>query len=102
MLSPSDRNRLRNNVSGKQHSTGIFHRISGERSITLFSSRFHVMLLDVVPVSDDGIERGAALARYRMHIDLPTTSLLSGGSLRAPSSASEALPSKQFSNVEDA
>ena len=61
MLSPSDRNRLRNNVSGKQHSTGISHRISGGRSITLFSSRFHVILLDVLPVSDDGIERGAAL-----------------------------------------
>jgi hypothetical protein len=32
-----------------------------------------------ISVSDDGIERGAALTRYRMHIDLPTTSLLSPG-----------------------
>lgn len=65
MLSPSDRNRLRNNVS----------------------------------ISDDGIERGAALARYRMHIDLPTTSLLSGGSLLAPANAVEASPSKPLLNV---
>ncbi len=86
-------------MSSKQRCTGIHHRINSQRITPPLSSRFHVIILDLVPVSDDGIERGAALARYRMHIDLPTTSLLSGGSLLAPANAAEALPSKQLLNV---
>lgn len=86
-------------MSSEQHCTGIHRHINDQRSIPLLSPRFPVIILDIVPVSDDGIERGAALARYRMHIDLPTTSLLSGGSLLAPANAVEASPSKPLLNV---
>lgn len=39
---------------------------------------------DAIAESDDGIERGAALARDRMHINLPNTSLFSSDNSATP------------------
>jgi hypothetical protein len=44
----------------------------------------HFPATDVFAETDDGIERGAALARDRMHINLPNTSLLSNDQTASP------------------
>jgi hypothetical protein len=61
----------------------VFH-VAASLIFPPFSPSTQFAAADVVAESDDGIERGAALARDRMHINLPNSSLLSTDNSASP------------------
>ncbi len=95
MMSARDRFRLRNNVSGVYTCVEVAWRFAPMIIVICDcdAASVHLVCLqhrpsshatDVCAETEDGIERGAALARDRMHINLPNTSLLSNDQTASP------------------